>query len=53
MPNNSTEEDCLRTVTPARCTSCGSRASAAWTRLLTLTVLMSGLVPSVNDTLSV
>ena len=39
-------EDRFCTVTPLRCTSSGSFGSAACTRLLTLTVLMSGLVPS-------
>jgi hypothetical protein len=51
--NCSTAEDCLRTVTPLRCTSCGSRARMPWTRLFTFTVLMSGLVPSAKVTLSV
>ena len=39
-------EERLRTVTPLRCTSGGSLDSACCTRLLTLTVSMSGLVPS-------
>ena len=43
-------DDRFCTVTPLRCTSCGKRLSAACTRLLTLTVLMSGLLPSANDT---
>ena len=48
----SSAEDFFFTVTPWRCTSGGSCASATWTRLLTLTVLMSGLVPSSNDAVS-
>ena len=42
----------LRTVTPWRRTSSGSRASAAWTRLLTSMVAWSGSVPiwKVTDT---
>jgi hypothetical protein len=48
--NCSTAEDCLRTVTPERCTSDGRRARADCTRLLTFTVAMSGLVPSAKET---
>ena len=43
-------EERLATVTPWRWTSAGRRERAAWTRLLTLTVLMSGLVPRAKET---
>jgi hypothetical protein len=46
-PSNA--EDCFFTVTPWRFTSSGNFANATCTRLLTLTVLMSGFVPSSND----
>jgi hypothetical protein len=39
-------EDFLVTVTPWRVTSSGRELSAAWTRLLTLMVFWSGLVPT-------
>ena len=45
----SSAEDFFLTVTPCCCTSGGSLASATCTRLLTLTVLMSGSVPSSNE----
>ncbi len=45
-------EERFCTVTPLRCTSAGSLASAVCTRLLTLTVLMSGSVPMSKDTVS-
>ena len=48
----SSAEDCFFTVTPCFRTSSGSFDSATCTRLLTLTVLMSGSVPSSNDTFS-
>jgi hypothetical protein len=48
----SSADDLFFTVTPCFCTSLGSFDSAVWTRLLTFTVLMSGLVPSSNDTVS-
>src|SRR5690348_14015152 len=38
----SSADDCFFTVTPCFCTSCGSLDSATCTRLLTLTVSMSG-----------
>ena len=46
-------DDFFFTVTPCRCTSSGRLDSATCTRLLTLTVLMSGLVPSSNEAVSV
>ena len=49
----SSADDFFLTVTPWRWTSCGRLDSATWTRLLTLTVLMSGLVPSSNEAVSV
>ena len=48
----SSADDCFLTVTPCLRTSSGSFDSATCTRLLTLTVLMSGSVPSSNDTFS-
>ena len=46
-------EDFFLTVTPCFCTSEGSCASATCTRLLTFTALMSALVPSSKETVSV
>ena len=48
----SSAEDCFLVVTPSRCTSGGSRASTWLTRLVTLTVLRSGLEPTSKLTVS-
>ena len=46
-------DDFFLTVMPWRDTSCGSLESAICTRLLTLTVLISGSVPSSKEAVSV
>ncbi|MNL63078.1 hypothetical protein D3C87_1871700 [compost metagenome] len=46
-------DDFLRTLTPVCLTSEGSPASASDTRFCTLTVAMSGSVPTANVTVSV
>jgi hypothetical protein len=42
--------DRLITVRPCSWTACGSCGIAVCTRLLTLTVAVSGLVPTANET---
>ena len=44
------EDDCFFTTTPPLCTSGGSWAVAWFTRLVTLTVLMSVLEPTLKLT---
>ena len=51
--NCRTADERLRTVRPCSVTWAGNCDCAVCTRLLTLTVSMSGLVPSSNETVSV
>jgi hypothetical protein len=43
-------DDCFSTFTPFCCTSDGNEGIARCTRFWTLTVLVSGSVPTANDT---
>ena len=49
----SSADDFFFTLTPCARASCGSFASASATRFCTLTVLMSGAVPTAKLTFSV
>ena len=51
--NCSTADERLRIVRPCRLTEAGSWLIAVCTRLLTLTVSMSGFEPRSNETVSV